>query len=216
MKQVSPPKKRKSASAPATKPAPNAGAPSDGERAPLALIESSSPAEAPQKSAMSKLNEALSKAPGPSWDCEPDPAVRLRKHVYQELMNLESMLMLHPDDKDAELLLILKKPIEILRTRLSSTPVRARAAILHSLDHGAQTIPEFVTESRLSRADVVRYLDEMIVEKIVEKVPDGRTSNKQGPTLYIYIRYGAATGDDYVAPGPGSSSTARMIAFLDD
>jgi predicted transcriptional regulator len=131
-------------------------------------------------------------------------------------MNLESMLMLHPDDEDAELLRIIKKPIEILRTRLSSTPVRARAAILHSLDRGAQTIPEFVTETRLTRADILKHLDEMIADKVIEKVPDGRTSNKQGPTLYIYIRFGAPTGDNYVAPVRGSSSTARLTSAFDD
>jgi hypothetical protein len=185
-------------------------------RAPLALIEPTAPAEPAHQSAMAKLNNALSKSPGPSWDVEPDPAVRLRKHIYQELMNLESMLMLHPDDEDQELLRIIKKPIEILRTRLSSTPVRDRAAILHSLDHGAQTIPEFVTETRLTRAAVVQHLDRMIEEKIIEKVADGRTGNRQGPTLYIYIRFGAPTGDNYVAPGPGSSSTARLTSALDD
>lgn len=218
MKQVSPRQNRKPnpSNTPATTPAKTAGAPSNRGRAPLALIETSAAPEPAEKSAMAKLTEALSKPPGRSWDEEPDPAVRLRKHVYQKLMNLESELMLHPDDEDAELLRLIKKPIEILRTRLNATPVRSRAAILHSLDRGAQTIPEFITETRLTRADVLRYLDEMIAEKIVEKVPDGRTSNKQGPTLYIYIRFGAPTGDNYVAPGRGSSSTARLTNSLDD
>ncbi|HEY0098647.1 MAG TPA: hypothetical protein VGB76_06800 [Pyrinomonadaceae bacterium] len=206
---------RKSAKTPTPQTTTPGSATPDKARAPLALVEHA-PAEPAQKSAMEKLGEALSKPPGSSWDDEPDPAVRLRKHVYQQLMNLESMLMLHPDDEDAELLRIIKKPIEILRTRLSSTPVRARAAILHSLDRGAQTIPEFVTETRLTRADILKHLDEMIADKVIEKVPDGRTSNKQGPTLYIYIRFGAPTGDNYVAPVRGSSSTARLTSAFDD
>lgn len=199
------------------------------QRAPLKLVEKAGPADESRATTLAagekfseKLAEIFCSKPGPSWDEEPDPAQRRTKHVYQQLLSWSELLEqhsdLHPDDEEGrELLRLLKKPLETLRTRLSSTPARDRRSLLHSVDHGASTVPEFVSETRLPTSRVEELLAGLVAEGVLEKSPDGRANTfaYQGRVSYIYTRAGAPGGDSYSSPARRGSAASSMINLAD-
>lgn len=184
----------------------------------------------PQASAAACLANIFSSMPGPSWDVEADPAQRRTKHVYQQLLIWRDLLLQQleqgtdpeHDAETRELIALIKGPIATLKTRLSSTPARARAALLHSIDHGAATVAEFVTETRLARADVVKYLRELIDEKVIDRSPDGRsqkgrtTADADDFSAYLFTRAGAPGGDAYAAPAPSGTPLAAASPLVLD
>lgn len=171
---------------------------------------------APAPAAAARLAEIFSSTPGPSWDVEADPAQRRTKHVYQQLLIWRDLLLQQVeqegDEESRDLVEVLKEPLAILKTRLTSTPAYSRRWLLHSIDHGATTVSEFVCETRLTRAEVERLLEELVAEGLVDKSPDGRS--QQGRTTadpddlsnFLFTRKGAPGGDAYSAPAPARCS----------
>lgn len=107
---------------------------------------------------------------------------RRRKRGQRLLARLSRLSSDYPEFKTA-----LRESLQLVTLQINRCPESDRQLILHAIHLGAWTIEELTDETKLTRVEIQRILDELLAAKtIIKKVPQQKPAFRGRPkTLWL-------------------------------